>query len=72
MKNQMYGTISFDVSMDVKSNNEELAVLEANYKISNLIIKEVVLTFVDLNDELHSVNIHNWDVNWERFFGDDE
>jgi hypothetical protein len=72
MKNQMYGTISFDVSMDVKSNNEELAVLEANYKISNLIIKEVVLTFVDFNDELHSVNVHNWDVNWERFFGDDE
>ena len=72
MKNQMYGTISFDVSMDVKSNNEELAVLEANYKISNLIIKEVVLTFVDLNDELHTVKVHNWDIDWERFFGDDE
>ena len=72
MKNQMYGTISFDVSMDVKSNNEELSVLEANYKISNLIIKEVVLTFVDLNDELHTVKVHNWDIDWERFFGDDE
>jgi hypothetical protein len=72
MKSEFYGTITLDVSIPTMSKKDELAVLEANYKISNLIIKEVVLTFVDLNDELHSVNVHNWDVNWERFFGDDE
>jgi len=72
MKSDFYGTITLDVSIPIRSKKDELAVLEANYKISNLIIKEVVLTFVDFNDELHSVNVHNWDVNWERFFGDEE
>jgi len=72
MKSEFYGTVTLDVSIPTRTKKDELAVLEANYKISNLIIKEVVLTFVDLNDELHTVKVHNWDIDWERFFGDDE
>jgi hypothetical protein len=72
MNSEFYGTITLDVSIPTRSIKDELGVLETNYEISNeRAFKDVILMFVDVNDGLHTVKVHNWDVNWERFFDDE-
>lgn len=63
MKNEVYGTITLSVSMGTNANSEDLAKLEAGYKVNGYNFR---------NELLGNMTVHNVDVDWERFFGDDE
>jgi len=63
MRNEVYGTITLDVSIVTNENSEELAMLQAGYKVNdNNFSKEM----------LNKMKIHNVNVDWDKFFGDDE
>lgn len=72
MTNEVYGSINLDVSTKVDSDSEGLGILEANYKLNEMRIVNVELKFEDLNGNLHSVKVHNWNIDWEAYFGEDE
>jgi len=73
MKNEVYGNLNLAISMPVKSENERMAVLEANYHASDLTIDEVEVTLINYRTRrVHKVTVHNWGIEWERFFGEDE
>jgi hypothetical protein len=73
MKNEIYGNLNLAVSMPVKSANESMAVLEAHYYASDLTIDEVKVILINhKTGRIHNVQVHNWDIEWERFFGEDE
>lgn len=68
MKNEMYGTITLDVSRITKSCNESLAELESYCRLNENNIYRLI------GDRIGSLGlkIHNAEINWERFFGEDE
>jgi hypothetical protein len=73
MKNEVYGNLNLAISMPVRSENESMAVLEANYHASDLTIDEVEVTLINYRTRrVHKVTVHNWDIEWERFFGENE
>ena len=62
MRNEVYGTITLDVSIVTDENSEELALLQAGYKVNeNNFSKEM----------LNKMKIHNVNVDWDKFFGDE-
>jgi hypothetical protein len=73
MKNEVYGNLNLAISMPVRSENESMAVLEANYHASDLTIDEVEVILINYRTRrVYKVTVHNWDIEWERFFGEDE
>ncbi|MED1863220.1 hypothetical protein P4V41_07110 [Fictibacillus nanhaiensis] len=72
MPNEVYGIINLDVSTKVGSESNDLGILEANYKLNDMRIVNVELKFEDLNGKLHNVKVHNWNIDWEAYFGEDE
>lgn len=68
MSNELYGKIILDVSMIVKSNKENLAFKEG-YKSWNEF--NAYDKLVDCLKEL-GLELHNVEVEWERFFGEEE
>jgi hypothetical protein len=68
VKNEMYGTLRLDVSRITDCENHELAELESQSVLNEFNIEEVLLeTMRQLGLKLHNANIK-----WERFFGEDE
>lgn len=60
MKNEIYGNLNLAISMLVKSENERMAVLEANYHASDLTIDEVEVTLINYRTRrVHKVTVHN-------------
>lgn len=47
MKNEIYGEILLGVRMPVSANNKRLAMLEANYKVSNEVSDVVDIMVID-------------------------
>lgn len=73
MKNEVYGNLNVTISMPVSSRNERLAILEANYKVSELTIDEVKIVFINYKTgQVHIVDVHDWNIDWERFFRENE
>ena len=73
MKNEIYGNLNLAISMPIRSKNENMAVLEANYHASDLTIDEVEVTLINYRTrQVYKITVHNWNIKWERFFGEDE
>jgi hypothetical protein len=72
MRNEVYGTMNLDVSTKVLAKTNDMGLLEANYRLNEMRIVNVELLLEDLNGELHSVKVHNWNVEWDAYFGEDE
>ena len=70
--NEVYGTINLSVSMPVEAEGDR-GILEAGCKVGNLKeFKNIRLEFEDSKGIVHKVNIHDYDIEWERNFGSDE
>lgn len=73
MKNEIYGNLNLAISMPVRSENENMAVLEANYYASGITIDEVRVTLINYKTgRIHNVVVHDWNICWNRFFGENE
>ena len=71
MKKEVYGTITFDVSMEVEADNEMDALREMSGKLSDeKEYKNVRLVFEDKNgNEVKGIVIHNYYVDMSRYYG---
>ena len=74
MKKEVYGTITFDVSMEVEADNEMDALMEMSGKLSNdREYKNMRLVFEDKNgNEVKGIVIHNCYIDMSRYYGDGE
>lgn len=74
MKNEVYGSIQLSVSTPVKSTSEKMAILEANYEISDeRFFKSINLSFEDAKGNIHRLDVHMINkVSWDKFFSEDE
>lgn len=68
--NNVTGTILLDVSKNVDSNKEELAILESYYSISEERVQLDELLLVHKNvKKLGTVKVHNVSISWNNFNG---
>lgn len=67
MKNEVYGTVELVVSVDVESETEELALLEANYKYNEMRLADCWLHGIDMNGNVHKFNVHDFKINLVEF-----
>lgn len=73
MKNEIYGEIILGVRMPVSANNERLAMLEANYKVSNEASDVVDIMVIDhITGKVHKIDIIDWNIKWQKFFREGE
>lgn len=70
MRNEVYGKVELAVSVPVKSNNESLGVLEANYIVNDLRFVDCELRMTDSKGSIHNVKVHDWDILLEKYFKD--
>lgn len=67
MKNEVYGTIELTVSVDVKSDNEKMAMEEVEFKYGDSTFYEFMLYGVDRDGNLHKFEAHDFTINWAEF-----
>lgn len=68
MKNEVYGEARVDISLPIEAMNEELGILEANYKMDTERISYAELKIIDLNGKVNTVRVHNLEIiNLDRF-----
>lgn len=67
MKNEVYGEAKLDISIPVEANEETLGLLEANYKLDTDRITHIELTVTTIDGKIHTVRVHNLDVNLDKF-----
>lgn len=72
MGNEVYGSITLDCCVPVESNNQELALLEANYNYNDLRFVEYEVIATDHKGNKHKFKkIHNVEFEWVRFYSDE-
>lgn len=67
MKNEVYGTMTLDVSVDVESDNAEMALMEADDKYNEMRFIDCELYLTDRNGIIHKINIHNFKIKLIEF-----
>jgi hypothetical protein len=72
MQNEVYGQVILDISVPTDENNETIALMKENFRLSPYRIVKPELSFEDVNGIVHTVKIHNWDILLDRFFGEGE
>lgn len=72
MRNEVYGELKLDVSVGTDETNEELALLQAAYELSDLRVKRWELKAIMEDDSEKVANVHNWNMTMERYFGEGE
>jgi hypothetical protein len=70
LNNEVYGTMKLAFSKEMKSKSEELGYLEAGYELNSdrFVFVEVLMT--DIHGKVHSVKIHDWDIELENYFNE--
>jgi len=71
MKNEVYGTMTLNFSKPVDTNNEELAMLQAAYRLDNTMVKNIKVVVEDIKGNLTEVHIHDWNIELENFFSEE-
>ncbi|WBL16396.1 hypothetical protein [Sutcliffiella sp. NC1] len=73
-KNEVYGTLKLDVSIEVESNKEHMAKLEAEMKMDKVEEQGRILNVVDpvTGEIVATMKVHNAELIIENFFGEDE
>lgn len=73
VKNEVYGTMQLAVSIDVESDKEHMAYLEADMRTSKL-DQGRKLNVVDpvTGEIIATLTIHNAEIKWENYFGEGE
>ncbi|MGD6831454.1 hypothetical protein ACQCT5_04795 [Sutcliffiella halmapala] len=73
IKNEVYGQLVADVSIEVDSNKGHMAMLEADMRTSKL-DEGRILNVVDpvTGEVVATLRIHNAEVTWENYFGEGE
>jgi hypothetical protein len=68
--NEVYGTMKLVFSKEMKSKSEELGYLEAGYELDSdrFVFVEVLLT--DIHGKVYTVRIHDWDIEMENYFNE--
>jgi hypothetical protein len=68
--NEVYGTMKLAFSKEMKSKSENLGYLEAGYELNSdrFVFVEVLMT--DIHGKVHSVKIHDWDIELENYFNE--
>lgn len=65
----MYDNLNLAISMPVKSEDESMAVLEANYKISNEVSDVVAIMVIDcIIGKVYKLDVLDWNIKWQKFF----
>ena len=67
MKNEVYGTMTMDISVDVESDTEKMAMMEANYKYNDYGLVDCWAYVVDRNGTIHKIRIHNFKIDLVEF-----
>lgn len=67
MKNEVYGTVTLDVSVDVESNNEEMGLIEAKHKYDDYRLLDCWVYVMDRDGNVHKLNVHNFKINLCEF-----
>ncbi|PAD70734.1 hypothetical protein CHH83_02705 [Bacillus sp. 7586-K] len=68
MRNEVYGEVRVDISVPIDAMDNELGVLEANYRMDIERIAYAEIKIIDLNGKVNTVKVHNLEIiNLDRF-----
>jgi hypothetical protein len=68
--NEVYGTMKLAFSKEMKSKTEEIGYLEVGYELNSDRFSFVEVLLTDMHGKIHSVKIHDWDIELENYFGE--
>ncbi|WP_025912090.1 hypothetical protein [Priestia flexa] len=73
-KNQVFFSVSIVASLPAETNNENLALLQAHYKVNNFTTKVKDLRLQDsfTGAEIDNLTIHEFNVDWEDYIFDQD
>ncbi|WP_199425734.1 hypothetical protein [Thermaerobacillus caldiproteolyticus] len=72
MKNETYGKLILNVSMEVEENSGKVGFLQANYTLNDLILDIREINVKDVSGNVYKLKVHDASIEWEDFFGEDE
>ncbi|MBU9720539.1 MULTISPECIES: hypothetical protein [Bacillaceae] len=61
-KYEVYSTISLPVSIEVNANSKEHAMMIAQYKMNEMIVKEIKVQITTLNNQKVKPTVHDWNI----------
>lgn len=72
MKNEVYGTMTLNFSKQTESANKELSFLQTAYSLDNSLVKNIKVTVEDTKGNITDIHIHDWNIELENFFNENE
>lgn len=71
-KNQyeIYATIQLPISINIEATNENEAKAIGQYQLNQLAIKQALLTLINLNGQVITPKVHDFEIDVEHTFED--